>query len=213
MACKRLFSVAAIAVFFLMGPVAFGQRFSFGIVGGASLTDDFRSAAIGTHLTEEGVLVDVTHRFYSTSKDYIVGPMVELRLPFRLSVEADGLYRPLNYTSGAVNPDGSLNSISPATVVTWEFPVLAKYGSPLRHAQPFIEVGPSFRSSGNLNNAEPSNHGFTAGVGLEARLFGRLKLAPVVRYTRWGRDGEFARNTVSPLTIKDQVEFLVGLSF
>src|SRR5260370_32221195 len=66
-------------------------------------------------------------RFCSTSKDYIVGPMMELGLPFHLSVEIDGLYRPLNFTSAAVNPDGSLNSVLPATVVTWEFPVLAKY--------------------------------------------------------------------------------------
>ena len=213
MAFKPLFSIAAIAVCLLASPGAFGQRWSFGIAGGASLTDDFRNAAIGTYLSEAGVLVSVVHRFYSTSKDYIVGPMVELRLPLHLSVEVEGLYRPLNYTSAAVSPDGSLVGVSPATVVTWEFPVLAKYRFPLRPAQPFIELGPSFRSSGNLNNAEPSNHGFTAGVGVEGHLVGRLKVTPVVRYTRWGRDGEFARHTVSPLTIRDQMEFLVGFSF
>jgi len=44
--------------------------------------------------------------------------MIEVGLPWRgLSVEIDALYRPMNLTMAAVGPDGSLNSISPATVV------------------------------------------------------------------------------------------------
>ena len=36
---------------------------------------------------------------FSASKNYVVGPMVELNLPFGLAVEADALYRPLNVTT------------------------------------------------------------------------------------------------------------------
>jgi len=138
--------------------------------------------------------------------------MMDVRLPLHLSVEADALYRPLNYTFAGVNPNGTLNSVSPATVVTWEFPVLAKYSFPMRIAKPFLVLGPSFRAAGNLNQASPSNHGFTAGAGMEAHLVGKLKAAPVVRYTRWAADGNFAGG-IGPVFIRDQVEILVGLSF
>jgi hypothetical protein len=73
--------------------------------------------------------------------------------------------------------------------------------------QPFIKAGPSFRATGNLNS-NPSHLGVSAGVGFDVP-FGRLKLSPEVRYTRWERDSH-------PLTIAsrpDQLELLVGLSY
>jgi hypothetical protein len=202
-------------------PCAFGQHLSFGAIGGASLTDDFHNEIIGIFPSPQGGLVSVPTRFYSTSKDYIVGPMVELGLPLHLSVEIDGLYRPLNFTSAAVNPDGSLNSVAPNTVVTWEFPILGKYRFPIHRVEPFVEVGPSFRTSGNLNGASPSNHGFTLGVGVEGHLR-KLRIAPTVRYTRWAADevrcfavprSGCSLDIQQPLTIRNQAEFLVGFSF
>src|SRR5258708_39202810 len=68
-----------------------------------SLLQKTRSAA---GATDRRAIDGAGLRFCSTSKDYIVGPMMELGLPFHLSVEIDGLYRPLNFTSAAVNPDG-----------------------------------------------------------------------------------------------------------
>jgi hypothetical protein len=202
-------------------PYAFGQHLSFGVIGGASLTDDFHNEVIGLFRSAQGGLVRVPTRFYSTSKDYIVGPKVELGLPFHLSVELDALYRPLNFTSAAVNPDGSLNSVSPNTVVTWEFPILGKYRLPLHGVEPFVEVGGSFRNSGNLNGASPSNHGFTLGAGVEGRLR-KLRIAPRVRYTRWAADdlrcfvvprSRCSLDIQQPLTLRNQAEFLVGFSF
>ena len=76
-AYMRFLSVAALAAYLLVSPDAFGQRLSFGVVGGASLTDDFRSAAIGAFPTGDGGFESVVLRFYSTSKDFIVGPMME----------------------------------------------------------------------------------------------------------------------------------------
>jgi hypothetical protein len=65
--------------------------------------------------------------YYSTPKRYIAGAMVEIDFDPHFSMEVDGLYRPLGYTFAGVEPGGELNSFSPAIVVTWEFPRLAKY--------------------------------------------------------------------------------------
>jgi hypothetical protein len=135
--------------------------------------------------------------------------MLEVGLPWRgLSVEIDALYRPMNLTMAGVRPDGSLHSISPATVVTWQFPALAKYRFGSRSLRPFIETGPSFRVAGNLNNAAPSAYGGTAGAGVEAHA-GRLKFGPVVRYTHWAADAGSAGSR----TKRNQAELLLGLSF
>jgi hypothetical protein len=135
--------------------------------------------------------------------------MVEVGLPWRgLSVEIDGFYRPMNLTLAAVLPDGSLNSVSPATVVTWELPALVKYRFGSRPLKPFIEAGPSFRFAGNLNGAAPSTYGGTAGLGVEAQL-GKLRIGPVVRYIHWAVD---SKHSSSP-TKRNQVELLMGLAF
>jgi len=96
----------------LFPPGAAALHFSFGLVGGASLTDDFGEVTDCIILPNGGIET-FRVRYYSTAKDYIVGTMVELRLLWRLSVEADGLYRPVNFTFAAIEPDGSLNSVSP----------------------------------------------------------------------------------------------------
>ena len=64
--------------------------------------------------------------------------MLEFGLPWHLSVEVDGLYHPLSYTFAGIEPNGTLNSVSPATVVTWEFPALAKYRFSLGSWTPFV---------------------------------------------------------------------------
>ena len=94
------------------------------------------------------------------------------------------------------------------TVVTWEFPILAKYRFPFHTFKPLIELGPSFRSPGNLNGTAPSVYGGTVGIGIEAPV-GKLRLAPVLRYTHWAADGEFFQ----PRTKRNQIELLVGIAF
>src|ERR1035441_1720740 len=104
-----------------MPRAAFGQSLSIGLVGGAAVTDGFRTETIpvsGNYF--------IGMRFFSTSKDYIAGASIEMRFTPRWSLEADGMFRELHLTWAAVQPDGVLNSVSPAPVVTWEFPVLAK---------------------------------------------------------------------------------------
>jgi hypothetical protein len=178
---------------------AFAQRLSFGVVGGGSLTNDFVDQTI------ESI------RTYSTGKDYVVGPMIAVGLPAAFSIEVDALYRSTNFTSALVLPNGALGSVSPATVITWEIPVLAQYkfksGLPIR---PLLELGPSFRASGNNNGSSPSNYGITAGAGLEAH-FWKLKVAPQLRYIRWAAD--HVPLPWAARTRQDQWEVLVSLSF
>ena len=185
--------------FFWFLTVAFGQPLSFGVVGGAGLTQDFQNQRVGNTIA------------YSTPKRWIAGGMVEVRLPLHISVEVDGLYHELEFTDAFIEPNGTLNSVSPAAVVTWEFPVLAKYRFSFPLVKPFVEVGPSFRSSGNLNSTLPSSHGFTAGMGVEAHVR-KLRIAPQIRYTRWARD-RVSPFSFAPSTASDQAELLVAISF
>jgi hypothetical protein len=118
------------------------------------------------------------------------------------------LYHPLRYNSAAILPNGTLNSVSPSPVITYEFPVLAKYRFRWGAWRPFLEAGPTFRTTGNLNSANPSHYGVAAGAGAEIRL-GKFRLAPEVRYIRWASD------PVSPLVVRtrpDQIEVLTSFS-
>ncbi len=193
--CIRAGVVAAIGLF--SSAAAFGQHFSYGIVAGTALTDDFNSfyypSGQGLPTIEK-----------SGGKGVIVGPMLEWSFSKHFSVEADGLFRELcfeNVYAGVHNP-----------TVTWEFPVLAKYrfvsvgmgGSAFR---PFVEAGPSFRATGNLN-ANPSHAGISVGGGLDF-LLRQFNIAPSLRYTRWAEDSR-------PYGISsrsDQIELLVGFSY
>jgi hypothetical protein len=180
-------------------PCGFGQIFSVGVAGGVGLTDGIESQTNGGY------------HFYSFSKDYIVGPMIELNLPLQLSVEADALYRPLSLASYISLDNGVNTAVARSHVTTWEFPLLAKYKFPFPVVKPFVELGPSFRAAGNTDGTSPSDYGVTLGGGVEAHLL-RLKIAPQLRYTHWAPDST-SPALILPVTNQNQVEFLVGLSF
>jgi hypothetical protein len=186
-----------IAIFFL-SQIASGQSLSFGVVGGASVTDDFHNSAQGTgpYLFLE----------YSTPKRYVAGAALELSIKAGWSLEVDGLFHPLGYTNAAREPNGTLNSVSPATVVTWEFPVMTKYRFQRGRVTPFLEGGAALRTTGNLNAAKPSHAGFIAGAGVEMP-FGRFRFSPEVRYMHWAADPSIAVRSVS-----NQVELLAAFS-
>lgn len=153
--------------------------------------------------------VDIVTRTFSESNQYIVGPMVELRLPLGLSVEADGLYHPLNFAiENRVIPLGLFRSVTDIT--SWEFPILGKYHLPFPIVKPYAELGPSFRHVGG-NRTYFSNTGLTAGVGVEVKL-GRLRFGPEIRYTRWGADATPLSFPTAASNV-NQGEFLVGISF
>jgi hypothetical protein len=197
--------------FILPALVSFGQKLSIGVVGGGSLTSAFKNELFPDRPIPGYTSPFAGFRYFSPSKDYLAGGTIEIHFSPSWSVEADGIFRQLHMTSAAVLlGDGSLNSVSPSPVVTWEFPVLAKYRFRGWRATPFIEAGPSFRTAGNLNGTDPSHLGVTAGGGVEMSLK-HLKIAPAVRYTRWTSD-KYLDYSVQAHTAPNQVELVVGFS-
>jgi hypothetical protein len=194
---RRLRGMGALtAALLLLRIGAPAQGISVGIVAGGSLTDGFRDQTIYTAVPSPepgGGLSFVGTRYWSPSKDYVVGGVLEFRFTPRWSLEVNGLFRQLHGKWAAVREDGSLHSISPHPVVTWQVPVLAKYRFQGREWTPFIEVGPSFRTAGNLNSSDPSHHGLSAGTGFEGYWRG-MRIAPTVRYTQPRRRPHGARS-------------------
>lgn len=179
---------------------------SIGVKGGVALTDAFEN---NTFSYQNRELATIVVHNYSPSKDYLVGPFVELRLPFGLGVEADALYRQLHFATvdtGVTTPDEIMSN-------SWEFPILAKYRFKLPVARPYIDAGPSFRTASNKFSASTlSNHGFAAGVGVDIKAL-LLHISPEIRYTRWGSDTIPAGAIAPPYSNRNQIEFLVGVAF
>jgi hypothetical protein len=195
----------ALVIFF--ASFAFAQPVSFGVRGGVPLTGPFAD------VTESPV------QTFSGSNEYTVGPMVELRLPLGFSVEADGLYHPLNLVQ-QINT-GTTVFHNPYKFMSWEFPVLGKYHFlRLPVAKPYVEAGPSFRATSSSVSNYFSKAGLAFGVGIELRL-SRLRIEPEFRYTRWRSDatvtstnssGTFVVPNFAPSNL-NQAQLLVGFTF
>jgi hypothetical protein len=128
---RKLIIAASSVVACLFGSTAFAQRVSVGVVVGGYGNADFVSHYIPTPGFNPNIAI-------SDSGGYVVGPTFEVRLLQRLSIAADALYKPLHYKQSATfYPDGSIG-FAPATVVTWQFPLLAKYRFSLGALKPFI---------------------------------------------------------------------------
>ncbi|MCZ2146266.1 MAG: PorT family protein [Bryobacterales bacterium] len=176
-------------------------RLGLGVIGGLPLTGGFEEMRRPERLDE--------------ARGYAVGLAAELKLSRRLSIELDGLYRPLRaHSYGAVFVQGELvpgESAFEFTVLTWQLPVPAKYRfRPDARVRPVIEAGPSFRAAGNVNGYNPSRYGFTAGGGIEMH-HKTMKISPVARYTRWAKDPPGAVRSAS--TASNQVELLCSFIF
>ncbi len=201
-----------ITILLIAGSVGWAQHISVGLVGGVPFTGGFDDFTTSNALSDE-----VSHSF-SNSNEYILGPTLEVRLPFSLAVEVDALYRPVSatttFTAGGTANVGSttFQFSSSSTYSTWEFPVLGKYRFALPVVSPYVEAGPSFRKTGS-GLGWFSSSGFTLGGGVEVKVL-RLRIAPEVRYTHWGSDSPPPINAsfFAPSN-QNQAEFLVGLSF
>src|SRR5581483_7012188 len=101
----RVIPIAAAAV--VTSCMCVAQSVSFGVRGGARATDD------------------ITGQATSESKRYIVGPMLELDLPFGLGAEVDALYSREGYSSYSSLFAGTLLATERANV--WQLPIVAKY--------------------------------------------------------------------------------------
>jgi hypothetical protein len=157
------------------------------------------------------------HTYYSGKSivertRYLAGLTAQLDVLRAVAVEVNAIYKPMRAGSNAPNVQ------TPFSVVTWQFPVLAKYRWTAGNTwRPFAEAGPSFRLAGNLNGYNPSHYGVTFGGGIERRSHG-LRLSPALRYTRWAKDAyryqlpagvhvDYSR------TNANAVELIFGVSF
>ena len=198
----RPFSLLIIVGFFIPA-VGFAQLpISFGVKGGWPLSYALSDSS-GPGLS----------RFYSGSREFIVGPMVELRLPLRISVEADALYHPFNVTEGSTNGSTVLADTSYSV---WEFPIIAKYHFGGHVLDPFVGAGPEFRTRpGGLfsqNITKISNDGFVLSAGLDFKLK-IIRISPEIRYTHWGSDNAAAATMAAVSSNQNQGAFLIGLTF
>ena len=202
---------------FLLCPAALSAQFlSFGIKGGVPLTNAFDAVRTG----------DI--EYISDTKRYVVGGAAELRFPLGLGVEFNALYRRLSYES--VQPQDGAQVGASTRANAWEFPLLFKLRAPSPLVRPYFVAGPTFRHLSGLRQfvtspiatirgesrtpAELENRfsaGFAVGGGLE--IGGRLRLAPEIRYTRWGRENFRSPTAPGFQSNLNQLDFLLGIHF
>jgi hypothetical protein len=181
---KRLF-LAAIA-----SSLPALAQLSVGVKAGVPLNDVYVNAGQGQF-----------PRFGTTDR-FLIGPEVDLNLPFHLGVEADVLYRRYSLGGSGVNE--------------WDFPILLKYrfqSIPVLH--PFADAGPIFNHVSEIqsvtSNVSAPGVVFGAGVDFHA-LF--LHIKPEFRYIRWiDANHNFAPLNSSLASNQNQAEFLLGVTF
>jgi hypothetical protein len=138
------------------------QMISVGVKGGAVLSDTLSQQSLFTS---------------ATSGTWTGGPTVELRLPYRLSVEIDALYHGSRQTTTypsafPINATGdSVPAIFSSQVRTksWEFPVLLKYRFLNGPVRPFVSAGFSVTQEWNHGFGYPTCLGTPAACSLLSR--------------------------------------------
>jgi hypothetical protein len=177
--------------FLVAGAFASAQPFGAGLKVGVPATDAFKVFPVPSLAV-----------FTAESPRYLVGPYVELRLPAKMAVEVDALYRSYDFRSAGVGASAS----------SWEFPVLIKHRFFAGPVRPYFDAGVSFSRLSDINLSSlnhRSNYGIVVGGGLEFNLF-VLKVSPEVRYTGWA-----FRNFDDVLlqSKRNQLAVLVGFGF
>jgi hypothetical protein len=203
-----------VALSITLASAASGQRLYWGVIGGTGLTPDFPSYETSGPADIYG---NPAYHFEHLPgpHSFILGGLLEVRLTSSFAIEADVLHRPLPLIiSNTIFPSSgpSVTTTDKFVPNTWEFPLMLKWNlpSPLvwGRVRPFIEGGPAFRTSQDDASTLPSQFGVTAGVGA-AIHFGKLRVAPTIRYTRWEKDAGFPIFPTKP----DQLEFLTSVAW
>ena len=199
----------------LIAPALQAQPISFGAKAGVPILDFFETTK-GNEAS-----------YFTNTKRYLIGGTVEFHLPWRFSIEVDGLYRRLGYQYEQSIPNNTFTTKTVAN--SWEFPALVKWEIIPGPIRPFVDTGASFRNiSGiqqirniagtdtNISTATEFNKrndiGFVAGFGIAFKA-GPVRLSPEFRYTRWG--SENFRDPIRSLlrTNRNQGDFMLGLTF
>ena len=98
MPVKMRGSILLLSLGFIVCPSLSGQGLGVGMIGGCSLTTDFQNTVFP---------IPYETLYTSAPKHWIVGAMLEIRLPAHLAVEIDGLYHELGYKSVVIPPAGA----------------------------------------------------------------------------------------------------------
>jgi hypothetical protein len=204
-----------LALSMAVDPAACGQRLYWGAIGGTGLSTDFPRYEVSAPADAYG---NPAYNFQHLpgARSFILGGLLEVRLTSRFAIEADVLHRPLRdtlvYTTYPAGGPGVTTTNNYLATNTWEFPLTLKWTLPSSlswgRVRPFLEGGVAFRSSQDDSAALPSQFGMTAGAGA-AIHFGKLRVAPTIRYTRWDRETHFPPYP----TNGDQVEFLTSVAW
>jgi len=190
----------------LAAPLA-AQHISLGVKGGVPFTEAFKTSG------------GPAFNYRSLRNPYTVGPSLEVRLPLRLSVSIDVLWKRLEYQANASPAELNVKANQ------FEFPVMVKYRFKEGLWTPYVAAGPSFNkitgvtrtitNPGQFFAPDELQNSFTAGYAFG----GGLEFKPVVRITtevRWTRRGTknfFSAASGLLESNLNQAEFLVGIHF
>src|SRR5262245_18022253 len=115
--------------FLLASPMACAQAPSFGFKGGIPISS---------------LLTAATPQFRVVNHRYTLGPTAELGLPHRLTLEADLLYKRLEYRYSRPDFSALDTGSGPSKASRWEIPVLLHYKLAGRRLQARLGLGGSF---------------------------------------------------------------------
>ena len=202
----------------------FGWRkhLSIGVKGGLPFTTGFLSEGFGRvafppvqcgdFSNSSCSISNATVQTYKASRNYLVGPMIEVYMPRGFSIEGDALYAPLSLATLGAAPGLAALPLSPSieTFDSWQFPTQAIYRFRGSFARPYLEAGPTFRSTSSPFGWYLSKVGVTAGLGVQSTAW-KLHIAPEVRYVHWGNDAPGTSFLFA--SRRNQAQFLLGLSY
>lgn len=173
-----------LALFFMLSTGAWAQTLGYGIKLGVPFTDVYSNGI-------------------SENSRFVIGPMVEFRLPI-VSIEADALFHYVSLKSTTTSTAGS-----PSSGSTWQLPIVGKVRLPATPIlKPYGDAGIAFRTftGGGSGLGSPPKKGFVLGAGLDIHAI-VLHITPELRFTHWGTG-----QSVFVQTNGNQFEFLVGFS-
>ena len=177
----------------------FGRHLVYGVIGGAPLTSDFNSLYEPLLVTEV-VTVTPEKRGFRIGGGSIRWSFSSHLSLSRLVVSRIALRQGGNRPADCSQPCCDLGVPRIGKIPIQRLLAGRKGDSAICGA------GASFRTAGNLNEANPSHAGISAGAGIELNVHG-FNVAPTMRYTRWRSD---ARNLIA--SRPHQLELLVGFS-
>jgi len=195
-----------VLVLFLAAPLA-AQNISLGFRGGVPFTEAFKTSG------------GPVFNYKSLPNPYTFGPTIEIRLPLRLGITFDVLYKRLSY-EGAGAGGATIESDSNQ----FEFPLMGKYRFKDGWT-PYVAAGPSFNKITGVTRTvtnpgsilapdefqDGSSGGFAFAAGVEGRAI--VRVTAELRVTRRGSKNFFSAASQLLESNLNQAEFLVGIHF